>query len=166
MFDPEILPNKYKQYAWNYKGVMRLLEISWPIMVHKRCIKSWIPDRKAHVKSQNIILKQTIKHHNIYLSCSNVSGVQVKLKHKLSKRIHGSVMKIYIGNIMRNFNISFSLRNSISSGALIIPVITPSPFSSRAALSWQCVLPERLCNEHLGYQLSCHKSLPTDLPFS
>jgi len=37
--------------------------------------------------------KITIKHYKIYLSCSNVSGVQVELKHKLSKGIHGSVMK-------------------------------------------------------------------------
>jgi len=51
------------------------------------------PDRKAHVKSPNIIPKQSIKHDNIYLGCSNVSGVQVELKHNLSKRIHSSVMK-------------------------------------------------------------------------
>ena len=92
MFDTEILPNKYKQCAWNYKGVMKLLEISWPTIVDKRCIKSWIPHKKAHVKSQNIILIETIKHHNIYLSCSNVSGVQVKPKHKLSKKVYSVVL--------------------------------------------------------------------------
>jgi len=37
--------------------------------------------------------KITIKHYKIYLSCSNVSGVQVEPKHKLSKGILGSVMK-------------------------------------------------------------------------
>jgi len=53
MFDPEILPSDPKQYAWNYEGVMYILEISWPTMVHK----SWKPDRKAHIKSPYIILK-------------------------------------------------------------------------------------------------------------
>jgi len=37
--------------------------------------------------------KITIKHYKMYLSCSNVSGVQVEPKHKLSKGILGSVMK-------------------------------------------------------------------------
>ena len=37
--------------------------------------------------------KITIKHYKIYLSCSNVSGVRVEPKHKLSKGILGSVMK-------------------------------------------------------------------------
>jgi len=37
--------------------------------------------------------KITIKHYKIYLSCSNVSGVQVEPKHKLSKGIHSCVMK-------------------------------------------------------------------------
>jgi len=39
--------------------------------------------------------KITIKHYKRYFSCSNVSGVQVELKHKLSKGILGSVMKYY-----------------------------------------------------------------------
>jgi len=49
---------------------------------------------KAHVKSQDIILKYTIKHLNIYLSYSNVSGGKAEPKHKLSKRIHVSVLNI------------------------------------------------------------------------
>jgi len=38
--------------------------------------------------------KIRLKHYKIYLSSSNVSGVQVEPKHTLSKGIHGSsVMK-------------------------------------------------------------------------
>jgi len=37
--------------------------------------------------------KIPIKHYKIYLSCSNVSSVQVEPKHKRSKGILGSVMK-------------------------------------------------------------------------
>ena len=37
--------------------------------------------------------KMTIKRYKTYLGCSNVSGVRVEPKHKLSKGILGGVMK-------------------------------------------------------------------------
>ena len=44
-----------------------------------------------------------MKYHNICPGCSNVSGVQVGSKYKLSMRVHGSVMN-YTQEICRNFN--------------------------------------------------------------
>jgi len=61
----------------------------------------------------------TIKHNKIYLSCSNVNGVQVEPKHKLSRRIHYSDMK-YTRKYNKNFN-SFCchwLRGSLAFFAL------------------------------------------------
>jgi len=53
--------------------------------------------------------KITIEHYKIYRRCSNVGGVQVELKHKLSKGIHGSVMKY-----TRKYN-EISTKNTLDS---------------------------------------------------
>jgi len=58
--------------------------------------------------------KNNNKHYEIFLSCSNVSGVQVGLKHKLSKEIYGSVMQ-YTNRYKKISTLPHNICSSINS---------------------------------------------------